>query len=108
MKHKVMGAAFLASALFVVGGWAWAYAVLRNTTQPLIIHFNSEQGITRIGNFADLTAIGILGIVIVIVNCPLAFNLEERDRFLGKLVTAATLFLSILIFIGFAAIINVN
>ena len=37
-----------------------------------------------------------------------ALELEARDLFLGKIVAAATFFLSILIFIAFAAIISVN
>ena len=44
----------------------------------------------------------------MLLNGMLAFALEERDRFLGKFVAAATLFLAGLIFIYFAAIIDVN
>ena len=44
----------------------------------------------------------------VIVNFFLALELEARDWFLGKIVAAATLVLSVLIFIAFAAIISVN
>jgi len=107
-KFRIVSAAFALCFLFVAGGWLWAYIAFRNINQPLILHFNNYAGITRIGDLADLTYPGILGLVVIFINFLIAFNLEERDWFLGKLMAAATLSFSILIFIGFAAIISVN
>ncbi len=108
VRFRVVSAAFALSFLFVAGGWLWAYIAMRKINQPLILHFNNYVGITQIGDLADLTYPGILGLVVIFINFLIAFNLEERDWFLGKLMAAATLFFSILIFIGFAAIISVN
>ena len=99
---------FAVSLLFVLGGWLWAYLTLRKIAEPLILHFNSISGITQIGNLRDIANIAVLGLITIFVDFWLAIELEERDRFLGKLLAAGGLFLSILIFIGFAAIIGVN
>jgi hypothetical protein len=107
-KFKTVTVAFALSFLFIVGGWFWTYIRMRGINQPLIIHFNNYAGITRIGNLTDLAAVGMLGLIIVLMNFLLALNLEERDWFLGKLLAATTLLMGILIFIGFAAIISVN
>jgi hypothetical protein len=99
----------LASFLFVAGGFFWAYAALRNVgPQPLILHFNDLDGITSVGSFTDLLLMGILGTAIVIINFFLALELEARDRVLGKIVVSMTLIIAILLFLGFAAILNVN
>jgi hypothetical protein len=107
-KFKAMTAGFALSFLFIAAGWLWAYIILRKINQPIILHFNNFLGITRIGNLTDLAETGIFGLLMAVINFLLAFNLEERDWFLGKLMAAATLFFGILIFIGFAAIISVN
>ncbi len=92
----------------VLGGTIWVYFALRHIAPPLILHFNNLAGINQTGNLADLLEIGATGIVFVLVNFFIALELENRDAFGGKLLAAATLFLAILIFIGFAAIISAN
>ncbi len=108
IKHRAISIVFAASLLLVAGGWLWAYVALRGISQPLIIHFTHSGGINQVGDIRDLSNVGLLGAVIVLVNFGIAVALEERDRFLAKFVAAGTLFVAILIFIGFAAIIGVN
>ena len=108
VKFKVASFIFLASFILILGGTLWAYFALRGIAQPLILHFNDLVGINQTGGVADLLQIGATGIVFVLINFFLTLELEERNVFLGKLLAAATLFLSILIFIGFAVIISVN
>jgi len=108
LKAKLLSAIFAASLGFVVGGSIWAYAMLRGVPGPIILHFNNISGISSIGSVFDLFLISITAAAMVIVNFFLALELEARDWFLGKIVAAATLVLSVLIFIAFAAIISVN
>ena len=56
----------------------------------------------------DLLNTAIFGLVVVLVNFGIALALEERDRFLGKLIAAATAVFAILLFIGFSVIMSVN
>ena len=107
-RSKAVSIAFGASALLVMGGWLRAYFALRATTQPLIIHFNNYEGINQIGGMGDLLNTAIFGLVVVLVNFGIALALEERDRFLGKLIAAATAVFAILLFIGFSVIVSVN
>ncbi len=98
-----------AAFLFVLSGWLWAHFALRGAANaPLILHFDDLSGITSVGTSANLTFMGFFGIAIVIMNFFIAIGLEDRDRFFGKLAAAATLVFAILLFIAFAAILNVN
>lgn len=107
-KFKVVSSLFFASFILVLGGLVWAYATLRGVSGSLIMHFNNLVGINQVGGLAELAWIGATGVVVVLINSFVALELEARDWFLGKLLAAATLLFGILIFIGFAAIINVN
>jgi hypothetical protein len=109
IKYRVVSLLSLASFLFVAGGFFWSYATLmNNVTGPLILHFNDMDGITSVGNFSNILFMGILGTFIVIMNFFIALELEARDRVLGKIIAMATLLMAILLFLGFAAILNVN
>ncbi len=99
---------FLLSAVFVLGGSLWAYFSLRNVGQPLVLHFNDLAGITQIGNPIAFLAVGFVAILVLIIDFIIVIELEQRDVFLGKLLAVGALFLSILLFIGYAAIISVN
>jgi len=108
LAHRIITAVFGASFVLVFGGWLWAVLALRHISQPLILHFNSYVGINQIGDIRDLTAVGFIGVLAVIMNFFIGLELDARDRLWGKMLAAATFFLAALIFIGFAAIINVN
>ncbi len=108
LKFRVVSSIFLASFALVLGGTLWAYFSLRNVSGPVVIHFNNLTGINLIGSYLDLVMAGTVGLIIIFVNFLIVLELEERDQFLGKLVTAATILVSILIFIALAAIISVN
>ena len=100
---------FLASFALAAGGFFWALAALNASSgNGVILHFSDLTGITAVGDFNTLIAMGILGIAIVVVNFFVALSLEERDGVLGKIVAAVTLVMAVLLFIAFAAIIKVN
>lgn len=107
-RSKVLSAVFLTSFGLVSAATIWAYVATKGVGGPIVVHFNNVSGINQIGTFIDLLLVGITAAIAVIVNFFLALELEKRDWFLGKIVAAVTLFLSILIFIAFAAIISVN
>jgi len=108
LKHKIVSITFLLCLILVIGGWVKTYIALRKVSQPLIVHFNNAVGINQIGNLGDLAAVGIFGLVALALDFLVSLELDERDPFLGKITAAAGLFLAILIFIGFSAIISVN
>jgi hypothetical protein len=107
-KYKVTTLTFLLCLILVSGGTIWAYVTLHVSSQPLILRFSEYAGITTIGNIWDIMGLGAFGILLVGINFFLAINLQERERFLGKIITGVTLFLAVLIFITLSAIISVN
>lgn len=108
LRQRVLSAAFAVAGTLIAGGGLWAYFALREVEQVLIIHFNNYARINQIGSLLDLSIIGMWGIVMVGVNFVLALELNEKDWFWGKFLAAATLFMAVLLFIAFAAIVSVN
>jgi hypothetical protein len=108
LKYKFIFGLSLASLLFTLGGFVWALIALRGAGSSIVLHFNDIAGITSIGGFGLVEFMGIFGILVVFVNGAIAFEFDRRDPFLGKLIAALTLLLSILLFIGFASIMRVN
>lgn len=108
LRHKIMAALFALALLLVLGGWLWAWASLHAASSSIILHFDSSNGISAVGSARDLLWVAAFGIITVIVNALIAFELEERTAFYGKILLVATLLSALLLFLGFAAIINVN
>lgn len=109
LRHRAISLVSLASLLLAGGGFIWAYVALSKITgSPLVLHFDDIAGITSVGGSGSLVFMGALGLVIVLMNFAIALELEERDRFLGRMVTGITFVFAALLFISFAAIINVN
>lgn len=109
LRHKVVSGFFLTSLSLVLGGSLWAYFSLRGVSGvPLILHFDDIGGITSVGSLGTLVFMGVFGIIVVMLNFFIALEFEERDRFLGKAAAAVTFIFALLLFIAFAAIINVN
>jgi len=97
------------SACFVAGGTLWAYLTLQGINAPVfIIHFNDISGITEVGGPSTIIFVGVFGLLVVAADWLIAVALEERDPVLGKITAVAGLLFSILLFIAFAAILNVN
>lgn len=109
LKYRTVSSLFLLSFLFVLGGALWAYFALAAIgAGPFILHFNDMVGITSVGDLTTVIGMGVLGAVVVVMNFFIGMELEGRDQFLGKMMAIGTLIFSILLFIGFVAIINVN
>jgi hypothetical protein len=108
-KYRLVSLLSLASFVFAAGGFIWAFCALNAMRAgPLILHFNDMAGITSIGSFDRLLAMGILGMAIVVINFFVAIELEARDGVLGKIIAAMTFAMAVLLFLAFAAIIKVN
>ena len=107
-KYRVVSLSLLASFALTAGGFFWALCALGGTHGPVVLHFNDMQGITSIGTLGDLLWMGAIGMAIVVINFFIALDLEARNRVLGKIVAALTLAMAVLLFLAFAAIINVN
>lgn len=107
-RYKIPRVAFLLSLLAVLSGWIWAYFALRSVSGPLILQYQSALGINQVGYAGELARVGVFGFLVVAVNFLISTQLEERVPFWGGVASFMTVFLGILIFIYFAAIISVN
>ncbi len=109
LRYRTVSAISFFSIILVLGGGIWAIAALAATgSGPFIVHFDDLSGITSVGGLAPIIFMGVIGLIVTVMNFFIALELESRDRFLGKLTVAGTLIFAVLLFIAFAAIINVN
>ena len=108
LRFKTISAAFAVSFILVLGGTFWSWFALKDISQPLILSYGLGIVNKAGGSMWNLVAFGITSAIALSFNFVLALLLEERDWFWGKFLAAASLFLSLLLFIGFAAIISVN
>ena len=107
-KHAIVLVTALTAFVLAFSAWLWAYVALRNVAGPLIIRFNNYAGITQIGGLREMGWIAVSGIVFILADSMIALALDERDGLMGKILSLAALFLAVLLFISFAAIISVN
>ena len=108
LEFKFVFYSSLASLALVLVPSLVAVLILRKTNQPLIIHYSYLNGIDKVGNIFMVVWLAVLSLAIVIINSFIANYIECKDKFLGKLISAGTLFLSVLIFIFFFTIISIN
>ncbi|MCL5733468.1 MAG: hypothetical protein M1334_02275 [Patescibacteria group bacterium] len=98
----------LTSLVLVLISSSSAILILRKINQPLIIHYSYLNGIDKVGGIFMVFQIAVLVLVMVLINSFIAYYVESKDKFLGKLISSGTLFLSFLIFIFFFIIISIN
>lgn len=108
VEHPLVSILCGIALLFALGSAIWAYAVFHNIQSPLVFHWTEGIGITQVGGLGQAMGVGVLGIIMVLINSAIAFELESRDPWLGKIVAAITLTAAVLLFIAAAAIISVN
>ncbi len=109
IRAKAVSILSFAALALTAGGWFSAYFALREVADtPLILHFDDLSGITAVGGRGIITFMGILGVAVTIMNFFISLEFEARDRFLGKLSAVITFIFALLLFIAFAAIVNVN
>lgn len=107
-SHPVITALFIGSLAVAAGTALWAHLVFRNIAGPIVVHFNGREGITRIGTVADLDRMLAFEVALIAANALVAFGLPDKEALVRATVAGATIAMSLLIFIGFAAIISVN
>jgi len=108
MKYKAVSVAGLAAVALALGGFFWAYFGLRHAGGPIVLHFNDMDGVTETGTLWIIVLMGFSGVIITVVNFFIAIELEQRDRFLGKVVAVASVLFAVLLFLALTAILSVN
>ncbi len=113
--QRLIAALCIIALAFIVGGCLWACAELAGVTgNPLILHFNDINGITQVGGLTTVIFMGVFGTLVVVMNFAIALEFADRSgapahgRFFGIFLGVVTLAFAALLFITFAAIINVN
>lgn len=107
-RHRDLGLISGAGIVFSLAGYAWLFWKLNSFGQTIVMHFNNLEGINQYGRLEQLLWLGGFGLILNFINLILTMELADRDMLLAKIVAGANIFLGILLFIAFAAIIGVN
>ncbi len=108
-EHRTVVLLSAIAMVFILGGCVWSLSALGGVTgNPLILHWNETDGIKRVGGVGMVAFMGGFGALAALMNFFIAIEFDARGRFLGKWLAAMTLAFAVLLFIAFAAIINVN
>ena len=65
--------------VLVVSSAIWSFAALGGISTPIVLHFNSTDGITQIGSRFDLVGFGIFALCVIGFNSAIALLLNDRD-----------------------------
>lgn len=113
--HRLITILSTVALAFVLGGCLWAVGELSGISgNPLILHFNDLTGITQVGGLMTIIFMGAFGSLVVVMNAAIALEFADRPgagahgQFFGRFLVSMTLAFAVLLFIAFAAIINVN
>ena len=107
-RHKWNNLSLTLGFVFVFGGWLWVYLKLRVIEMPVVILYNEVEGVTRAGEVGEFLKVLVFGLLVLVINFFISAELEERSQFWARLSSIFTVFLAVLIFIYFAAIVSVN
>jgi uncharacterized membrane protein len=107
-SEQELWSVFGASEMLIIAAAVWAYEALHGIHEPLILHFSSYTGINQIGTLSDLLGVAATAAVLMGVNTVLMSLLVKREGTLFRFLALSTLFIAVLIFIAFMAIISVN
>lgn len=108
IQFKLVSGVFALSFALIGGAMLWSFIALKDISQPLIVSYGLGVVNKAGGSVWHLLAFGFSTLIALGFNFAISLLFEERDWFWGKFIAAGSLFLSLLIFIGFAAIISVN
>ncbi|MFH0890785.1 MAG: hypothetical protein V1856_02005 [Candidatus Liptonbacteria bacterium] len=107
-KHRPLAIISGLGVVFAAVGYAWFFAKLRASGSTVVMHFNNVEGINQYGSFTQLAWLGGFGMVLTCINLVLTMEIAERDMILGRLAAGINIFIGVLLFIAFAAIIGAN
>lgn len=108
IKDIYTRSAFIVSLLLLAIGFVLSYRAFKSVSYLLVIHFDPYRGIDFLGDKSDIFGILGMGLAVNIINILISNRLYDRDVFLSRLVSFASVFFSGLILIAVTVIISIN
>jgi len=107
-NHKFIFVFYVLSFGLIILGFILSFLNFYGYDGQIILNFSNPFGITNLGYFKDLVLFFINFLIIFIINFLLSKTFDDRDLFFGKFLALLSFFISLLIFIYFMVIININ
>ena len=108
LRDKYLRVVFAITAVLFLFTLIYSFLAFRGIVGPLIIHFDSFNGIDFIGTKIQVFGIMIFGLIMLLINFFLADFIYSRERFLAYVLSFSSLVLGILLLIVIAVIGSVN
>ncbi len=96
------------SGIAILGSLILAFSKLGGLSYPLVLHFDSFQGVDFLGDTTDFWGIWLGGFACIVLNFFLGEVMFKKERILSYVFLSANLLLSLLLFVITAVIINAN
>ncbi len=107
-ENKILLIGTVLTALFFLLALALAIFNVGDFTAPLILHFDSYRGADLLAGLAEFWLIFVASLVIIAGNILLSRFFWERERFLAYFLFLVNFFVSILLLVAVAVIVNTN
>ncbi|MDP3729839.1 MAG: hypothetical protein Q8R26_03810 [bacterium] len=107
-KDRHITSFFVVASIFLILSFSVAYVQFADTTNLLVIHFDTYKGIDFFGSTSDVFDVLMTAVIVFIINTALIHVFYFRERFLAYILAVVTAFFTVLIFIGINVIITVN
>ena len=108
LKEKTLIIFLIIGGIFMLSSLGLLYFNSSNLIPPIIIHFDSYQGVSFLGTLTDLWSIWLVGFIMIIINFGLSEVFFYRERLLSYLFVGTNIIIALLVLIILAVIISVN
>ncbi|MEX2436817.1 MAG: hypothetical protein WD471_01475 [Candidatus Paceibacterota bacterium] len=96
------------SVLLLITSFILILINVGDLSYPLILHFNSYEGVNLTGEASSLWSILIVAVLVVVLNFFIGNSLFKRERMMAYLIFAINVIISIVTLISVAQIISIN
>lgn len=108
-RYRRLSLLYAVSFVLVVAGFARFFFSMRESVSPtLILHIDALHGITQLGGWETVYFMEAWGMVTIFMNYAISIAVMQRKEFFGMFFAVMTLGFSILLFIAFTVILDVN
>lgn len=90
--------------------WLFAFYFNKNVSQKnlVVLHYNINLGVDLVGNASRIYIIPLLGLLFILFNFIIAFNIYKQGKFIINLLLGSAILANILLLAGTAAVYFVN
>lgn len=88
--------------------WFWLFWQIPREDQQLFLHYNVLFGVDKVGSYAGVFVITIIGLALLIINYLLGWLMFNHDSYSSIILNYMSLICQIFVFVGTLLIVFMN